>query len=74
MLGLLYGMPTPGLADDEKGYAWLSLSVSPGRMADNAGGILKQVEARLSPAELKRSRALYAELRAHHGAIPEFQP
>lgn len=73
-LGILYSLAPPPVANDEKAYAWLSVTVARGEpISSEAKDQLARVSARMSPTSIERGSTLHKSLTEKFGSIPAFQ-
>lgn len=73
-LGILYSLVPPPVGNDEKAYAWLSMTASRAEpIAPEAADRLRQVSARMSSSSAERAKALEENLRKKYFAVQAFQ-
>lgn len=74
-LGILYSLVPAPTGDDEKAFAWLSLTAGRNETVPaEARRSLAQVSKRISRPSRERAEALYASLKEQYGSIPAFLP
>jgi hypothetical protein len=74
-LGILYSLVPPPIGNDEKAFAWLSVTTNRKEdVSSEAREQLSVVSRRLSASSRATTEELYSSLKEKYGSVPEFRP